>query len=83
MPRVRVIDPTGVTFNHPAVIAGLSDKQLADREHLLKKIGNNKYQVIERVQFKKGEELTIEGTVHKGQFEEIGGKKKASEETLV
>lgn len=49
----------------PGAILGLSDDQVRHRGHLLKKLGNGRYQALAEVAFKAGEEIAAEGVMPK------------------
>lgn len=53
-----------VNFN-TGVILELSEKQHKVREHCLKKLGGNKYEVLKTVQFKRGEVVGLDGELDK------------------
>lgn len=54
-----------MNFNAGSVLE-LSEKQYKGRDHCLKKIGNNKYEVLKTVQFKIGEVIGLDGEIDKG-----------------
>lgn len=54
-----VITDRYVNFGISEVL-GLTDKQYESRQHLLKKLKDGKYQVLQTVQFKRGEVVELE-----------------------
>lgn len=59
-----LITDTFVNFGIGAILE-LTEKQYESRKHLLKKLSSNKYEVLQTVQFKRGEVVGLEGELDK------------------
>lgn len=58
MKQIKLI---AVANFHQGAVLGLTKEQAAARSHLLKDLGKGKYEVLDKVQFKIGEQLGYEG----------------------
>lgn len=61
----------------------LTKAQAGSRTHSLKHITGNSYEVTDRVEFKRGETLGVDGTVSKIQLQEIAPAKPAKAEATL
>lgn len=55
----------------------LTDKQAAVRSHNLKQVGKNRYEIVNPVEFKAGEEIGYEGNLPKSLADNLTGKAEA------
>jgi len=78
MARFRVISPS-IEF-HTGTI-GLSPQQVIARRHNLKSLGSGRYEILQPVTFKLGEEIEVEGQLSKAllaRVEPLGRPAKAA-----